>query len=520
MSSDTTNQHRQDTQPVLTGHLIVLSLAALITLFSRFFHPNLFGYFEDDFFYYAQVARNIAAHRGSTFDGVHLTNGYHPLWMLVILVLYEIFPGATFFIAVQVVSFIGILAFYFGIFRCLRYLHLPYHLIPLTALLLSLHALLLFRFGMEVTLALPFGIWAVASILNPAFRWTSQQTVAYGLLACAAVLSRLDGIFLVAALLAAQLFSSQSPANLPRPRSLLLFSLCFLPFLAYLLVNLRMFHTPVPVSGMAKQLKPLLPPSSTTLHSLVLPFDRTKAAFVYPALLTIFAGVISFRRSARDLPQHHRAILLALFVFPVLHLGSLSLLSDWTVWPWYFYSLIYAVLASAVVLLLPLRNLAPTKPRWRLSASTLTVLTGSYLIFLGAYSLFKKPAKTSQLAVFVADFSLKHPGLYAMGDDAGSTAFRSDQHFLQLEGLMMDTDYIHLLRERTPLREMLDRYHADYYVALVIERTGPCFITHEPAQAGAHSPRLPGRICAQPIAQDVQDGVSVGIFRASDVELP
>ena len=39
----------------------------------------------DDAFYYLTVARNIAAGAGSTFDGVYFTNGYHPLWMLLLI---------------------------------------------------------------------------------------------------------------------------------------------------------------------------------------------------------------------------------------------------------------------------------------------------------------------------------------------------------------------------------------------------------------------------------------------------
>lgn len=39
----------------------------------------------DDAFYYLQTARHIAAGDGSTFDGLHPTNGYHPLWMLTLV---------------------------------------------------------------------------------------------------------------------------------------------------------------------------------------------------------------------------------------------------------------------------------------------------------------------------------------------------------------------------------------------------------------------------------------------------
>jgi len=34
----------------------------------------------DDAYYYLTIARNLAAGVGSTFDGIHKTNGYHPLW--------------------------------------------------------------------------------------------------------------------------------------------------------------------------------------------------------------------------------------------------------------------------------------------------------------------------------------------------------------------------------------------------------------------------------------------------------
>lgn len=34
----------------------------------------------DDAYYYLGVARSLAAGAGSTFDGLHATNGYHPLW--------------------------------------------------------------------------------------------------------------------------------------------------------------------------------------------------------------------------------------------------------------------------------------------------------------------------------------------------------------------------------------------------------------------------------------------------------
>ena len=44
---------------------------------------------NDDSFYYFQIARNLAAGQFSTFDGgITRTNGYHPLWMLLLTPFY------------------------------------------------------------------------------------------------------------------------------------------------------------------------------------------------------------------------------------------------------------------------------------------------------------------------------------------------------------------------------------------------------------------------------------------------
>jgi hypothetical protein len=44
----------------------------------------------DDSFYYFEIARNLAAGEGSTFDRIHLTNGYHYLWMALCVPFYQL----------------------------------------------------------------------------------------------------------------------------------------------------------------------------------------------------------------------------------------------------------------------------------------------------------------------------------------------------------------------------------------------------------------------------------------------
>ena len=66
--------------PVVAACAGILAVALL--LLGVF--PN--AVFEDDAYFYFQIARNILVHGASSFDGLTLTNGYHPLWMGVLVV--------------------------------------------------------------------------------------------------------------------------------------------------------------------------------------------------------------------------------------------------------------------------------------------------------------------------------------------------------------------------------------------------------------------------------------------------
>lgn len=50
------------------------------------------GLVFDDSFYYWAIGRNVAEGLGSTFDGYHETNGYHPLWLALCAALYALLP--------------------------------------------------------------------------------------------------------------------------------------------------------------------------------------------------------------------------------------------------------------------------------------------------------------------------------------------------------------------------------------------------------------------------------------------
>lgn len=78
---------------ILIGILVIIFLVYLSYVWLPV--PKLVTYFlVDDAFYYFKTASNVALGNGPTFDGEHMTNGYHPLWMGIISLVYFFSPNS------------------------------------------------------------------------------------------------------------------------------------------------------------------------------------------------------------------------------------------------------------------------------------------------------------------------------------------------------------------------------------------------------------------------------------------
>lgn len=78
-------------------------------------------YAEDDFFYYLKIADQILAGHGITFDGEHATNGFHPLWLAVILAVRTMAPRLADFQALFTILLAGLtLATFWAALRALE----------------------------------------------------------------------------------------------------------------------------------------------------------------------------------------------------------------------------------------------------------------------------------------------------------------------------------------------------------------------------------------------------------------
>jgi hypothetical protein len=81
---------------VSTLFLLVVPVIVDLLRHTTTLQKRLFAYSAPDTFYYLTVARNLGLHGKSSFDGEHLSNGYHPLWQLITALPYALhLPGAN-----------------------------------------------------------------------------------------------------------------------------------------------------------------------------------------------------------------------------------------------------------------------------------------------------------------------------------------------------------------------------------------------------------------------------------------
>ena len=171
---------------VITGWLLSLSPDRLVL------------FFPDDAFFYLKIADHIRQGLGSTFDGLNPTNGYHPLYMVMLAGLSFITPlqgyaGVRAAFVFDTVLFLAFLVCVAAVARRLGFSRTWTITIPIACVPLAFVA----DYGMETNLVL-LAAWAL--LLVATTLGDTRQTALFGAIGALLVLSRLDAVLLLGAM--------------------------------------------------------------------------------------------------------------------------------------------------------------------------------------------------------------------------------------------------------------------------------------------------------------------------------
>jgi hypothetical protein len=458
---------------------------------------------QDDAFYYIKIASSIAAGHGSTFNGITFTNGYHPLWMacLVIVSVITRNPLQVIQVIYVIVGVALLVTYYFaqGILRemtCNRWI---------TDTLSGAFCFLCFDFlrsGMEVVLTIPLAVALLYRLLRQ--KWQPLQVFFTSILAAALVLSRLDSVLWVG-LIVASIIAFQGKVSL---RNIMAGCAGCLPLVLYFILNERIYGAALPVSGAAKQLRTSRVPSVAILRSF---HDLTIKDRLIVALALTAIALLAL--AWRQLPRSFRMVALPTVLFPLVHFSVLSILSDWPVWPWYFYSWALAALVAAAII----ARITPDRIR--------PFIAGGALLFCGISAgkiiLTHTPAPRGRILCgeYIKQFSLTHPGVYAMGDRAGIAGILLSDPIIQTEGLVMDKPFLAHLRRQDRLVPTLHSYGVRYYVANFYGAVpNGCFLASEPSQGGPTAKHMQSTICSHPVGRFGDQNAEIEIFDLADMK--
>lgn len=432
--------------------LLLLAAAGLLCVQFAWQHDvrHLLVRVADDASYFMTTARNIAAGRGMTFDGIHPSNGFQPLWLLLLVPLF-LLHGAPETMIRLVVLLQGALL----VSACLLLYRAHARLFsPRTALLSAILFMLLVAVpsvnGMESALLilLLVGLFGYGLHISQA-PINRRRALWFGALTGLTVLARLDMVVLPLALLGCAL--PYVIARATRGAAVAAMagaaSACSAMVLPYLLFNYIQFGSIMPISGALKSSFPALALSAGTLGAVG---SRHYACVLLAAAWLLWRTVRSGSPLWKPGDGYYALSTSALAWAVILHFLYTVLFMRWGVFAWYFvpYRLFAVLLVAAALERFAASGMVARTPTAYWAAVALLLAAGLWR----QYTAEQYPLRGSwHAAVYdAALWAREHTAasdVFAM-TDSGDFAFFSCRRVINLDGLANNMEYQQAIAER------------------------------------------------------------------------
>jgi hypothetical protein len=247
--------------------IIILLLSLSLRLFISLYNNWIDFFFVDDAFYYFRIAKNFVSGLGLTYDGHQVTNGFQPLFLLVILPIFFLTKGNLILplhlVAVfQSIVSIGIGIFLYKISRI--FLDKWFSIFIVTVWFFSPIAISQEMNGMETGLNLFLiavtSYYYLSQIVPSIENIKTRKLILLGVLLSLTVLTRLDGILFMIAVLMHLLYTAlkrhQGTTYIKKVQSLfrVVFPVALIPLMVltpWFIFNYQITGHLLPLSGQA-----------------------------------------------------------------------------------------------------------------------------------------------------------------------------------------------------------------------------------------------------------------------------
>lgn len=440
------------------GRIVFVWNASLIDLMQRS---------TDDAYYYFNVARNIVEGFGITFDRINATNGFHPLWMLVLLPVAKVAgpdPDTTLraiFCIVALITGAGSWAAY----KTISIYASRTAAVFGTGLLLVPVFLNSFLNGLEsgLLLLLLFGAtYAIARYDLLSLRATPRQNAALGALLALIVLCRLDAIFIVCAIVGTfwVKWLTRTDDGIDFASVLLTtVRVSLIPLVTvstYLVWNFVVFGHASPISG---ALKSTFPTNTFVPRRLAEPHRLYGEA----QLVLTAVGLLWLNRGKGGWTPAVPPILVALWVGSLVHLLHSTLYMSWAAHWWHFasYTPMMVITAALVFDRVFARSRRPALVATAGTIGLIAVVGLGFYVDGRARAVHHRPWYD---AAVWARANLPEDAVVGM-TDAGLFGYVSRRRTVNLDGVINSYEYQQALRDHR-LTEYLKScgvtYIADY----------------------------------------------------------
>jgi hypothetical protein len=246
-------------------YLIIILTTSIIPLIVVFWFPDkIINLFYNDAFYYFTIAENFNHTGIFTFDGINPTNGFHPLWQMIVTIVFSVTSNHNDQVLIILILCLALTIFanlfiYLSTYKLTKskllsfVTVLPGYFYLLFGLAVGKHYSIISTLnGMETSLSLLLFSIVVYQLvrLSDNKEYSNFQLFSISLLLSLLVMSRLDEIFIVIPVFLFIFFNSSKPNKIT-----ILTKFLGIPILivsGYLVYNIFTIGMMLPVSGMQK----------------------------------------------------------------------------------------------------------------------------------------------------------------------------------------------------------------------------------------------------------------------------